>query len=95
MLLAPSLPYHPPSQMRWTRKVSVWPVGLSGGIKFEGPTCKDGRVTGWYAMWGRERPYQIDMAGECVIARLGIKIITGTLLRHTYNTSCYTFCVCY
>ena len=52
--------------MRYTRKVSIWPVGLSGGIKFEGPTCKDGRVTGWYAAWGRERPYPIDMAGRKV-----------------------------
>ena len=53
--------------MRYTRKVSIWPVGLSGGIKFEGPTCKDGRVTGWYAAWGKERPYPIDMAGRQVI----------------------------
>ena len=52
--------------MRYTRKVSIWPVGLSGGIKFEGPTCKDGRVTGWYAAWGKERPYPIDMAGRRV-----------------------------
>ena len=53
-------------QMRYTRKVSIWPVGLSGGIRFEGPTCKEGRVTGWYAAWGRERPYPIDMAGKQV-----------------------------
>ena len=29
-------------QMRWTKKVSVWPVGLSGGLKFEGPFCENG-----------------------------------------------------
>ena len=31
-------------QMRWTKKVSVWPVGLSGGLKFEGPLCENGCV---------------------------------------------------
>ena len=54
----------PLSQMRSTRRVSVWPVGICGGLKFEGPTCRDGRVTGWYTAWGYERPFQIDMAGR-------------------------------
>ena len=53
----------PPHQMRKTRKVSVWLVGISGGLRFEGPVCHDGRVTGWYTMWGFERAFQIDMAG--------------------------------
>ena len=42
----------------------MWPVGICGGLKFEGPTCRDGRVTGWYTAWGFERPFQIDMAGR-------------------------------
>ena len=54
--------------MRYTTNVSIWPVGLSGGLKFEGPVCKDGKVTGWYAKWGTKRIFQIDMAGECVCA---------------------------
>ena len=49
--------------MRKTKKVSVWLVGISGGLRFEGPVCHDGRVTGWYTMWGFERAFQIDMAG--------------------------------
>ena len=53
----------PPRQMRKTKKVSVWLVGISGGVRFEGPVCHDGRVTGWYTMWGFERAFQIDMAG--------------------------------
>ena len=61
--------------MRHTKKVSIWPVGLSGGIKFEGPTCKDGRVTGWYAAWGRERPYPIDMAGMIACAVYFVAIL--------------------
>ena len=50
--------------MRYTEKVSVWPVGLSGGMKFEGPICKDGKVVDWYAVWDRERIFMIDMAGK-------------------------------
>lgn len=50
-------------QMRSTKGVSMWPVGLSGGLKFEGPTCKNGRVTGWYAVWDKTRQFQVDMAG--------------------------------
>ena len=52
-------------QMRSTERVSVWPVGLSGDLKFEGPVCVGGRVTGWYTMWEKQRPFPIDMAGVC------------------------------
>ena len=51
----------------------MWPVGLSGGLKFEGPSCKDGSVTGWYAMWDKSRQFQVDMAGiisTCIIMYL-------------------------
>ena len=51
-------------QMRFTKMVSIWPVGLSGGMKFEGPTCEGGRVTGWYAVWDKTRKFQVDMAGK-------------------------------
>ena len=56
-------------QMRSTERVSVWPVGLSGDLKFEGPVCVGGRVTGWYTMWEKQRPFPIDMAGVCVCVR--------------------------
>ena len=51
--------------MRHTKRVSVWLVGISGGLRFEGPVCHNGRITGWYTMWGFERAFQIDMAGAC------------------------------
>ena len=44
----------------------MWPVGLSGDLKFEGPVCAGGHVTGWYTMWEKQRPFPIDMAGACV-----------------------------
>lgn len=51
-------------QMRTTRKVSVWPVGLVGGRRYERPLVENGKVVGWYTGWRADRPFAIDMAGE-------------------------------
>ncbi len=51
-------------QMRNTVNVSVWLVGITGGLRFEGPRCKDGHVTGWNAEWGTSRTFPLDMAGK-------------------------------
>lgn len=53
-------------QMRDTKKVSVWPVGICGGLRFEGPLCKNDKVTGWHTGWALERPFPIDMAGFAI-----------------------------
>ena len=50
--------------MRYINKVGVWPVGIAGGLRFEGPVCKDGKVIAWHAAWGNERKFQIDFAGS-------------------------------
>nr|XP_002731115.2 PREDICTED: galactosylgalactosylxylosylprotein 3-beta-glucuronosyltransferase 3-like [Saccoglossus kowalevskii] len=51
-------------EMRFTEKVSVWPVGITGGLKFERPIVgEDGKVKGWYAAWRPQRPFAMDMAG--------------------------------
>ena len=50
-------------QMRNTKKVSVWPVGLVGGLKYEGPKCSKDKVTGWYSYWATDRMFRIDFAG--------------------------------
>ena len=61
-------------EMRDTKMGSVWPVGLSGGLKFEGPgLCKNGKVLSWYTMWKPDRPFPIDMAGFAVNLRLVFK----------------------
>ena len=57
-------------QMRYTKKVSVWPVGLVGGLKWEGPICKDGSVVKFYTLWKPERPMPLDMAGFAINAQL-------------------------
>eukprot|EP00118_Oscarella_pearsei_P004367 m.18576 g.18576 ORF g.18576 m.18576 type:complete len:326 (+) comp27682_c0_seq1:46-1023(+) len=53
-------------QMRFTRRVSVWPVGLTGGLRFEGPVCSHGKIVGWHTSWHPERPFPLDMAGFAV-----------------------------
>ena len=58
-------------EMRSTIKGSVWPVGLSGGLKFEGPAlCKNGKVMSWYTAWKPQRPFPLDMAGFAVNLKL-------------------------
>ena len=52
--------------MRYTRKVSVWPVGIVGGLRFEAPLCSNGSVTGWHAVYRPDRPFPLDMAGFAV-----------------------------
>lgn len=53
--------------MRDTRKVSVWPVALVGGVLVERPLVgPSGQVTGWLAGWKPDRPFALDMAGFAV-----------------------------
>ncbi|XP_072493310.1 galactosylgalactosylxylosylprotein 3-beta-glucuronosyltransferase 3 [Notamacropus eugenii] len=53
-------------EMRGTRGVSVWPVGLVGGLRFEGPQVQGGQVVGFHTAWEPERPFPLDMAGFAV-----------------------------
>lgn len=49
--------------MRYTKKVSVWPVGLVGDLLAEGPVCRNGRVVSWHVAWAPNRKFPVDMAG--------------------------------
>ena len=52
-------------EIRATRKLSVWPVGICGGLRWEGPICDDrGKVTDWHRSWAKSRPFPIDFAGK-------------------------------
>ncbi|XP_075555980.1 galactosylgalactosylxylosylprotein 3-beta-glucuronosyltransferase I-like [Dermacentor variabilis] len=57
-------------EMRKTVKVSVWPVGLVGGLMVERPIVRDSHVVGWNAVWKPYRRYPLDMAGFAVSLRL-------------------------
>ena len=52
-------------EIRATRKLSVWPVGICGGLRLEGPICDDrGNVTDWHRSWAKSRPFPIDFVGK-------------------------------
>ncbi|CAG2101543.1 unnamed protein product [Medioppia subpectinata] len=57
-------------EMRDTSGVSVWPVGLVGGLLVERPIVTNGRVKSWNTMWKKERPFPIDMSGFAVNTQL-------------------------
>ncbi|XP_031766900.1 galactosylgalactosylxylosylprotein 3-beta-glucuronosyltransferase I-like isoform X2 [Galleria mellonella] len=57
-------------EMRKINKVGVWPVGIVGGMRVEMPLVKDGKVSGYNAVWKPFRPFPIDMAGFAINATL-------------------------
>ena len=56
--------------MRSTQRVSVWPVGLVGGMRFERPVVDKGKVVRFHTGWRPNRPFPLDMAGFAVSLRL-------------------------
>jgi len=53
-------------EIRNTKKVSIFPVGLVGGVLAEKPAVKDGKVVGFEVGWGADRKFATDMAGFAV-----------------------------
>lgn len=53
-------------EIRSTKKVSIWPVALVGGLKIEKPIVEEGKVVGFNSVWSPRRPYPIDMAGFAI-----------------------------
>ncbi|XP_075232879.1 glucuronyltransferase I [Lycorma delicatula] len=62
------------NEMRHTKRVSVWPVGLVGGLMVERPIIDStGHIIGWNSAWHPERPFPIDMAGFAINLQLFLK----------------------
>ena len=55
-------------EIRATKKFSVWPVGICGGLRWEGPICEEGRVKAWHTSWAKTRPFPIDFAGMSLVS---------------------------
>lgn len=53
-------------EMRKTRRVSIWGVGLTGGARWAGPVVKNGKVIRFHTNWAHDRTFPIDMAGFAV-----------------------------
>ena len=52
--------------MKTTRKISVWPVGLVGGLGAEGPVCENDTVVSWHTSWAKARKFPLDFAGFAI-----------------------------
>ncbi|XP_043929046.1 galactosylgalactosylxylosylprotein 3-beta-glucuronosyltransferase 1-like isoform X2 [Protopterus annectens] len=58
-------------ELRYTKKVSVWPVAFVGGLRYEAPKLSTtGRVVGWKTVFDPKRPFAVDMAGFAVNIQL-------------------------
>ncbi|XP_069183338.1 galactosylgalactosylxylosylprotein 3-beta-glucuronosyltransferase P isoform X2 [Procambarus clarkii] len=53
-------------QMRWTQRVSMFPVGLVTKLGVSTPIVKNGKVVGFYDGWIAKRKFPVDMAGFAV-----------------------------
>nr|XP_018910081.1 PREDICTED: galactosylgalactosylxylosylprotein 3-beta-glucuronosyltransferase P-like isoform X1 [Bemisia tabaci] len=53
-------------EMRFTKKVSMWPVGLCTGYGVSSPIVKNGVFQGFYDGWVAGRKFPVDMAGFAV-----------------------------
>ncbi|XP_046618612.1 galactosylgalactosylxylosylprotein 3-beta-glucuronosyltransferase S [Neodiprion virginianus] len=53
-------------QIRYTKKVSMLPVGLIGDFGVSSPVVKKGKVIGFFDSWSADREFPIDMAGFAV-----------------------------
>ena len=51
------------NQIRMTKKVSVFPVGLIGKQSFSSPIVVEGTVVGFTDPWFEKRKFPLDMAG--------------------------------
>lgn len=52
--------------MRYTKKVSMWPVGLITKLGVSSPIVTNGIITGFYDGWVGGRKFPVDMAGFAV-----------------------------
>ena len=68
-------------EKRDTSVVSVWSVGLIGGLRYEALVLKPWKrgnittVTGWLSGWGGRPRFAIDMAGFAVQLKLLLRIV--------------------
>jgi len=71
--------------MRQTLRVSVWPVGLAGYLRYERPVLNSsGQVVGWFTAWKPHRRFALDMAGFAVNTRL---LVQHRSAEFSYNIS--------
>merc|ERR1712071_590883 len=63
--------------------VGLLPVGIVGGLKWEGPLCRRGEVLLFHTAWKPERPFPLDMAGFVIKVSL---LLDNPNARFSYYT---------
>ncbi|KAI8430637.1 hypothetical protein MSG28_000840 [Choristoneura fumiferana] len=53
-------------EIRHTKRVSMFPVGLIGGYGVSSPIVKNGKIVGFFDSWPASRTFPVDMAGFAV-----------------------------
>ncbi|RNA20570.1 galactosylgalactosylxylosyl 3-beta-glucuronosyltransferase I-like [Brachionus plicatilis] len=53
-------------EIRSTKLISAFPVGLVGGLYYEKPKCLNNKIVGWFAYFLPKRKFPFDMASFAV-----------------------------
>ena len=69
--------------MRWTKKVSMFPVGFPTRYGVSSPVVVDGAVVGFYDGWerGKNRRFRVDMAGFAINIQFFLQVSSIPRLR--------------
>lgn len=63
--------------MRYTKKVSMWPVGLITKYGVSSPIVRNGTISGFYDGWIGGRKFPVDMAGESCAVCVCVLFLQG------------------
>lgn len=66
-------------EIRDTKKVSMFPVGLIGEYSISSPILKEGKVVGFFDSWPAKRMFPVDMAGFAVNIEFLLKNPNATM----------------
>lgn len=60
--------------MRYTQKVSMWPVGLVTKAGLSSPVVRNGKFAGFYDGWVAGRKFPVDMAEFAVNVKFLLQV---------------------
>jgi len=67
-------------EIRDTRNISMFPVGLIGDYSVSAPVVSEGKIVGFYDSWPAGRQFAVDMAGFAVNIKLLHKYPNATII---------------
>ena len=65
--------------MRWTKKVSMWPVGLVTSYGVSSAVIRNGTFVEWYDGWLRGRVFPVDMAGFAFSVEILLRVSLNSM----------------